>query len=66
MMMKAIRNTATVKASLTMNGDWNQSSLLPSSRTVCSAERPMAMVIMPAQSPSLSRDNCIGFFSRVK
>ncbi|MCY1289945.1 hypothetical protein D9M70_390610 [compost metagenome] len=65
-MTKAVRNTAAIKASLTMNGDWNQSSLLPSSSTVCRAESPIAMVTMPAQSPSLSKDNCIGFFSSVK
>ena len=58
--MKAVRNTAATSASLTMKGDWNQSSLLPSSSTVCSAESPMAMVTMPAQSPSLSSESCIG------
>ena len=35
-------------AKATMKGEPNQSSLLPSSSTVCSAERPTAMVTMPA------------------
>ena len=49
--------------SLTMKGEPNQSSLLPSSSTVCSAERPIAMVTMPAQSPSRSSDSFIGLAS---
>ena len=48
-----------------MKADWNQSSLLPSSSSVCSAERPTAMVRMPNQSPSFSRPNCIGARSSV-
>ncbi len=48
-----------------MNDDANQSSLLPSSSTVCSAERPTAMVKIPAQSPSLRRPSCIGLCSKV-
>ena len=49
--------------SLTMKGEPNQSSLLPSSSTVCSAARPIAMVTMPGQSPSRSSDSFIGFAS---
>ena len=49
--------------SLTMKGEPNQSSLLPSSSTVCSADRPIAMVAMPAQSPSRSSDSFIGLAS---
>ena len=63
---KAARNTAATIASRRMNGEANQSSLLPSSSTVCSAERPIAMVTMPAQSPSFSSDSCIGARSSVK
>ncbi len=64
--MNAARNTAAMMLRLRMKGDSNQSSLLPSSSTVCSAESPMAMVTMPAQSPSLSSDSCMGVFSSVK
>jgi hypothetical protein len=49
--------------SLTMKGDASQSSLLPSSSTVCSAARPIAMVAIPAQSPSLSSASFMGFGS---
>ena len=49
-----------------MKGEANQSSLLPSSSTVCSADSPIAMVTMPAQSPSLRRASCMGFRSSVK
>ena len=42
--MKAARNTAATTASRKMKGEANQSSLLPSSSTVCSAERPIAIV----------------------
>ena len=52
--------------SLTMKGDPNQSSLLPSSNTVCNAARPIAMVMMPGQSPSRSSDSFIGFDSSEK
>ena len=48
-----------------MKGDENQSSLLPSSSTVCKAERPIAMVAMPAQSPSFRSVRRIGWRSRV-
>src|SRR5258706_6380104 len=44
-----------------MKGEPNQSSLLPSSSTDCSAARPTAMVAMPNQSPSRSNPSCIGF-----
>ena len=49
-----------------MKGDANQSSLLPSSSTVCNAASPIAIVTMPAQSPSLSRPSCIGWRSSVR
>ena len=49
-----------------MKGEPNQSSLLPSSSTVCSAASPIAMVTMPAQSPSRSSDSFIGFASSEK
>ena len=49
------RLTAATTASRTMKGDENQSSLLPSSSTACSADRPIAMVAMPSQSPSFSK-----------
>ena len=51
---------AATSASRTMNGEPNQSSLLPSSSTVCSEARPIASVAMPVQSPSRSRRSCIG------
>ena len=49
-----------------MKGEANQSSLLPSSSTVCSADSPIAMVTMPAQSPSFSSLSCIGCRSSVR
>ena len=49
--------------SRTMKVEPNQSSLLPSSSTVCSALRPIAMVTMPGQSPSRSSESFIGFAS---
>ncbi|MGY4296717.1 hypothetical protein ACVWXN_004812 [Bradyrhizobium sp. i1.4.4] len=57
---KADSAIAATIDSLTMNGEPNQSSLLPSSSTVCSAARPIAMVAIPAQSPSRSSDSFIG------
>jgi hypothetical protein len=63
---KAVRKTAATTARSTMKGDSNQSSLLPSSSTVCRAERPMTMVTMPAQSPSFRSESCIGLFSSVR
>jgi hypothetical protein len=61
---KADSATAATIDSLTMKGEPNQSSLLPSSSTVCSALRPMAMVTMPNQSPSRSNARFIGLVSR--
>ena len=58
--------TAAITDRRTMNGDPNQSSLLPSSSTVCSAPRPIAMVTMPGQSPWRSSDSFIGFVSSEK
>ncbi len=49
-----------------MKGEENQSSLLPSSSTVCSADSPIAMVKMPPQSPSFRRLSCIGCRSSVR
>ncbi len=46
-----------------MKGEPNQSSLLPSSSTVCSAARPIAMVMMPSQSPWRISDSFIGLGS---
>ena len=43
--------TAETSDSRTINGEPNQSSLLPSSSTVCSDASPMASVAMPGQSP---------------
>ncbi len=61
------RNSASATAAMidrrTMKGEPNQSSLLPSSSTVCSAERPIAMVMTPGQSPSRSSDSFIGLAS---
>jgi hypothetical protein len=66
MATKAERNTAATMARRRIKDEANQSSLLPSSSTVCRAERPIAMVMMPAQSPSLSKESFIGSRSRVK
>ncbi|MGY4348286.1 hypothetical protein ACVWXM_004753 [Bradyrhizobium sp. GM7.3] len=63
MIRKALSATAAMTDSLTMKGEPNQSSLLPSSSTVCSADNPIAMVMMPAQSPSRSNDSFMGFAS---
>ena len=63
MIRKAVSATAAMTDSLTMKGEPNQSSLLPSSSTVCSADSPIAMVMMPAQSPSRSSASFIGFAS---
>ena len=57
---------AAIHARRTMKGEPNQSSLLPSSSTVCSAARPIAMVMMPAQSPCASCDSFIGVASSEK
>ena len=46
-----------------IRGEPNQSSLLPSSSTTCSAPKPSAMVAMPAQSPCRSSPSCIGLRS---
>ena len=56
----SVSATAATTANRTMKGEPNQSSLLPSSSTVCSAASPIAMVTMPAQSPSPSSDNFMG------
>jgi hypothetical protein len=61
--MKAESATPAMTDSFTIKGEPNQSSLLPSSSTVCSADRPIAMVTMPAQSPSCSSDRFIGLAS---
>ena len=53
---------ATIE-SLTMKGEPNQSSLLPSSSTVCSALRPIAIVMTPGQSPWRSRASFVGLLS---
>ena len=63
--MKALKKTAATTPRRKMNGDENQSSLLPSSSTVCRAERPIAMVAMPAQSPSFKSARRIGARSSV-
>ncbi len=63
--MKAVRNTTAMIASLRMNGDASQSSLLPSSSTVWNADNPIVIAKMPAQSPSLRRPNFIGLASSV-
>ena len=60
------RLTSAITASRRMKGEENQSSLLPSSSTVCSADRPIAMVKMPAQSPSFRSLSCIGCRSSVR
>ena len=58
------RNSASDTAAMTdrrtMNGEPNQSSLLPSSSTVCSDARPIASVAMPGQSPWRSSPSFIG------
>ncbi|MGY3455237.1 hypothetical protein ACVWW5_000687 [Bradyrhizobium sp. LM3.4] len=64
--MNSVRLTAAITASLMMKGEENQSSLLPSSSTACSADRPIAMVTMPAQSPSFRRPSCIFCRSSVR
>ena len=64
--MNSIRLTPATMASLTMKGEPNQSSLLPSSSTDCRADRPIAMVAMPNQSPSRSRPRLSGARSSVK
>ena len=66
MATKAASETMATTAKRKMKGEANQSSLLPSSSTVCSAERPIAMVTMPAQSPSFRRESRIGWRSSVK
>ncbi|MEY9566484.1 hypothetical protein ABH978_002323 [Bradyrhizobium ottawaense] len=64
MIRKAVSATAAITDSLTMKGEPNQSSLLPSSSTVWSVDSPIAMVTMPAQSPSRSSASFIGLGSR--
>jgi hypothetical protein len=66
MATKPVRNTAATIASRKMKDEANQSSLLPSSSTVWSADRPIAMVTMPVQAPSFSKESCIGSRSSVK
>jgi hypothetical protein len=63
--MNRLKLITATTASRRMKGEANQSSLLPSSSTVCSADRPIAMVAMPAQSPSLRSLSCIGCRSSV-
>ena len=60
------RASATAATTLrrVMKGEPNQSSLLPSSSTVWSAESPIAMVAMPVQSPWRRRSSRMGDGSR--
>ena len=56
--MNALSATAETRLSLTMNAEPNQSSTLPSSSTVWNAARPMAINMIPVQSPCRSRFIC--------
>ncbi len=58
--VKTIRDTAAIRARRTIKVEPNQSSFSPSSSTVSSEPRPMAMVMTPAQSPWRSKLSCIG------
>jgi hypothetical protein len=54
---KAVSATIATTDSRTMNIDPNQSSFSPSSSTVSSAPSPMAIEVIPSQSPRRSRSN---------